>query len=64
MADKPEHRTGGDRVHLDEDWSVDYWVTTLGVAREELVAAVRAVGDRVEDVANHLASQSASGPSS
>lgn len=53
-----------DRIHLDEDWSVDYWKTTLGVPREELIAAVRAVGDRAQDVAAHLAAQSASGPSS
>ncbi len=63
MAD--QHETAADeRIHLDDDWSVDFWKTTLGVPREELIAAVRAVGDRPQDVAAHLARLSASGPSS
>jgi hypothetical protein len=51
-------------IRLDEDWSVDYWKTTLGVEREELIAAVRKVGDDPQAVAAYLAARSASGPSS
>jgi hypothetical protein len=51
-------------IRLDEDWSVDYWKTTLGVEREELIAAVRKVGDEPQAVAAYLAARSASGPSS
>jgi hypothetical protein len=52
------------RVNLDEDWSVDYWKTTLGVAREELIDAVRHVGGDVKRISEYLAKRSAAGPSS
>jgi hypothetical protein len=67
MTPKPdEPRAGLDqqRIDLSKDWDVDYWTTTLGVTREELIAAIGKVGDRVKDVADHLARQSAAGPTS
>lgn len=64
----PIDRTPADappqRINLAEDWNVDYWKTTLGVAREELIEAVRQVGDDVHAVTEHLARKAASGPSS
>lgn len=62
----PHDRSGlrEQRIDIDRDWDVDYWKTTLGVERDELIAAVRAVGGDVGAVTEYLARQSASGPSS
>lgn len=51
-------------IDIDKDWDVDYWKTTLGVSRDELIAAVRSVGGEVHAVSEYLARKSAAGPSS
>ena len=60
----PQSGLDQQRIDLSKDWDVDYWKTTLGVSREELIAAVGEAGDRVHDVAEHLARKSAAGPTS
>jgi hypothetical protein len=44
-------------VAITEDWEVEYWTEALGVSREQLAAAVKAVGAHAEDVRRHLASR-------
>lgn len=60
MADDLTNRGGADRsrINVNEDHEVAYWTKELGVSREQLVAAVRAVGVMVKDVREHLAGQS------
>lgn len=43
-----------DRINLNEDYEVRYWVQTLGVTRDELKAAVEAVGTTATAVREHL----------
>lgn len=43
-----------DRINLNEDYEVQYWVQTLGVTRDELKAAVEAVGTTATAVREHL----------
>jgi hypothetical protein len=42
------------RINLSERWEVDYWTRTLGVSKEELEKAVRAVGSSAAAVRRHL----------
>jgi len=43
-----------DRINLNEDYEVQYWVQTLGITRDELKAAVEAVGPTANAVREHL----------
>lgn len=43
-----------DRINLNEDYEVQYWMQTLGVTRDELKAAVEAVGTTATAVREHL----------
>lgn len=43
-----------DRINVNEDYEVQYWTRTLGVSREALEAAVKAVGPTAEAVRTHL----------
>ena len=45
-----------DQKHIDvqDDGEVWYWTHKLGVTKQQLVAAVRKVGTRAEDVAAEL----------
>jgi hypothetical protein len=52
------------RIDANDAADVQYWARKLGVAKEEVAAAVKAAGPSVQDVADHLARRSASGPSS
>ena len=45
----------GYRINTREQAEVNYWTRQLGVTREELLSAVRAVGDSEEQVRQHLA---------
>jgi Protein of unknown function (DUF3606) len=45
------------RVGLEEDSEVEYWTDALGVSRDQLAAAVKAVGAQDEDVRRYLASR-------
>jgi len=42
------------RINVNEVHEVRYWTEELGVTREELERAVKAVGVMMEDVRKHL----------
>jgi hypothetical protein len=42
------------KISTTEDWEVDYWTKTLGCTKQELINAVKAVGNLVVDVKKHL----------
>ena len=42
------------RISLSEPWEVEYWTRTLGVTRDELETAVKAVGNSAAAVRRHL----------
>lgn len=42
------------RINLHEEWEVRHWTEALGVTREELERAVKAVGPSVTAVREHL----------
>jgi hypothetical protein len=46
--------TDRDRINMNEDWEVRYWTKKFGVTKEQLGAAVRAVGSMSADVEAHL----------
>lgn len=52
----PQDRT---RININEDYELQYWSSKFGVSREELVAAVRAVGPVATDVATRLGKSAA-----
>lgn len=52
--------TGQDRVDLSSPESVDRWTSELDVTRDQLQAAVGAVGNRATDVEMHLKGSRAS----
>lgn len=56
MSDDLENRGGQDRLRINvrEEHEVRYWTDALGVSREQLEDAVRAVGVMAADVRKHL----------
>lgn len=57
MADD-KSKTGGQdrqRINVHEDYELSDWSKALGCTRDELRAAVAAVGDRADDVRAYLA---------
>jgi len=56
MSDDKSKPGGQDRkrINLDEDYEVRDWSKRLGVSADQLRAAVKVVGDRVDDVEKHL----------
>ena len=42
------------RISLSEDYEVSYWTKALNVTRDELEAAVKAVGNAASAVRKHL----------
>jgi hypothetical protein len=42
------------RINTREQAEVNYWTRQLGVTRDELLSAVRAVGDSEDKVRQHL----------
>ncbi len=40
-------------ISLREPWEVEYWTHTLGVTKQKLSAAIRAVGNGTKDVKSH-----------
>jgi hypothetical protein len=52
MTDRgPQDRA---RISLGEEHEVRYWTQALGVTKEQLAAAVQAVGESVDRVREHL----------
>jgi hypothetical protein len=45
------------RINLSEEHEVRYWTRALGVDKERLAAAVKAVGSSAERVREHLKSR-------
>jgi hypothetical protein len=56
MSDDLNNRHGQDRkrINLNEKWEVDYWTRELGLTKDELERAVKAAGDRVDSIRQHL----------
>ncbi|GGG62505.1 DUF3606 domain-containing protein [Epilithonimonas arachidiradicis] len=42
------------KINVNESWELDYWSDELGVTKERLKEAVRAVGTSVADVKRYL----------
>jgi len=42
------------RINIHEAWEVEYWCKEFGCTKEQLVAAVRAVGVSAAAVRQHL----------
>ena len=55
MDDKTK-RGGQDRTRIDvsQDYELRDWAEKFGVSKEQVKAAVKAVGDRATDVEKHL----------
>ena len=43
-----------DRINVNEEYELQYWSEKFGVSRDELKAAVQAVGTQVKDVEEYL----------
>ena len=56
MSDDPKNRGAQDRarINLNEEHEVRYWTNALGVSKEQLAAAVQAVGVSADKVREHL----------
>jgi len=56
MSDDKTKRGGEDRkrINIHEDYEVRDWSEKFGVTHQQLLEAVQAVGDKVEDVERHL----------
>ena len=56
MSDDNSKRGPADRnqISLNEDHEVRYWSEAFGVAKEQLGAAVKAVGNSADKVREHL----------
>jgi hypothetical protein len=56
MSDDTSKRGGADRsrINLEQDYEVRDWSKTLGVTKEELIAAVKAVGNSADKVREYL----------
>jgi hypothetical protein len=42
------------RVNTSEKWELEYWTENLKVSEEELIEAVKAVGNSAENVRKYL----------
>jgi len=58
MSDDLNKRGGQDRARIDvsQDYELRDWAEKFGVSKDQLKAAVKAVGDRAADVEQHLKS--------
>lgn len=56
MSDDLKNRGPQDRsqINLNEEHEVRYWTQALGVSKEQLAAAVQAVGSSADRVRAHL----------
>ena len=61
MADDLSRRDGQDRarINIHQEHEVRDWAARFGVTKEQLKAAVQAVGDRADEVERHLRSMAA-----
>ncbi|MGD8562232.1 MAG: DUF3606 domain-containing protein [Desulfarculaceae bacterium] len=42
------------KINVNQPWEIEYWTKKLGVTKEELGEAVKAVGPSVTDVKRYL----------
>ena len=56
MSDDKSKRGSADRskISLSDDYEVRHWTNALGITKEELTAAVQAVGNSAERVKEYL----------
>ena len=56
MSDDKSKRAPADRskISLSDEYEVRYWTNALGVDKQELTAAVQAVGNSADRVKNYL----------
>jgi hypothetical protein len=56
MADdlKEKRPQDSSRISTSEDWEIAYWTKALGCTKQELIAAVKAVGNSAAAVRKHL----------
>lgn len=56
MSDNLENRNGQDRrrINIHEDYELRDWSKKLGVSKDELKEAVKAVGSDAKKVQDHL----------
>lgn len=59
MSDDMKNRGPQDRgrINLSEEHEVRYWTQALGIDKERLAAAVKAVGSSADRVREHLKSR-------
>jgi hypothetical protein len=58
MDDKKKTgRADDSRINVNESYELQYWSEKFGVTRDELRAAVQAVGDRADKVEEYLKSR-------
>lgn len=59
MSDNTKLRGGQDRrlINADQPYEVRDWALRFGVTKEELLAAVKAVGNNADDVQRYFASR-------
>lgn len=59
MSDNKNNTGNPDRslISTSEDYEVQYWMNKLGVSREQLMAAVKAVGNSAAAVEDYLKSR-------
>lgn len=62
MADDKSKANGSDRnrINVHEDYELRDWATKFNASPEQIKEAVRAVGDRADDVEMHLKGSRAS----
>lgn len=48
------HRPDSERINTREQYEINYWSKTLQVSPEDLLAAVKAVGDSEQKVRQYL----------
>lgn len=53
-------RPDSERINTREQYEINYWTRALGVSSEELLSAVKAVGDSEKEVRQYLGRRQAS----
>lgn len=47
-------RPDSDRINTREEYEINYWSKELGVSKDQLLSAVKEVGDSEQSVRRHL----------
>jgi hypothetical protein len=54
MVVSKRHPQDSTRINIHEPWDLQYWSNRWNVPRQQVVEAIRRVGDQVHDVAQAL----------